>query len=272
MLFLYSGTPGSYKSYHAVCDILRDLRQGYNVIANFPVDFERVGIKLKNNQFIFIKNSDVTVQYFLDFAKENHKKSYKVQTIVYLDEASTMFNARLFNDKGRMEWINFFANHRHFNYNFTLITQMDIMLDKQIRGLIETEVRHRALKNYKLLGLLVNALFHGCYMAVENWYPCKLKVGGSFHVFRKKYAECYDTMALFIDDKSDEIVVSQTDQTVKHDKKEVENNATSDTQIKDKVSSRIRFKKSVNVHNSSNSDNNTDVVDSSNSASDKSSQ
>ncbi len=260
MLFLYSGTPGSYKSYHAVCDILNDLKHGYNVIANFPVNYQKLGINPRG-RFIFIKNSDVTVEYFLNFARENHKKGYKAQTMVYLDEASTMFNARLFNDKGRIEWINFFANHRHFNYNFTLITQMDIMLDKQIRGLIETEVRHRALRNYKLFGFLLNLLFHGCYIAVQMWYPCKLKVGSDFKLFSKKKAQCYDTMALFIDDKSDkQQVIEKVD---KSQNKEVKNNATSEhEQIEG--SGRIRFKKSVDVHSSSDVDGSIDVVDSDN--------
>ena len=76
------------------------------------------------------------------------------------------------------------------------------MLDKQIRGLIEIEFKHRSLKNYKLFGMLLDLIFRGCFMCVEIWYPCKLKTGAMFSVFRKSYAQCYDTMGLFVDTKS----------------------------------------------------------------------
>lgn len=35
---LYSGTPGSYKSYHATADIVHWLGSGRNVISNYPVN------------------------------------------------------------------------------------------------------------------------------------------------------------------------------------------------------------------------------------------
>ena len=119
--------------------------------------------------------------------------------MVVIDEASIKFNSRDFNVKDRMEWIRFFANHRHFNFEIVLIAQQDRMLDRQIRGCIETEFKHRALKNHKLFGRFLNWLFHGCFMCVEYWYPCKLKNEAMFHVFNKRIASCYDTMALFID-------------------------------------------------------------------------
>ena len=33
---LYSGTPGSYKSYHAVSECINALKHGKNLITNFP--------------------------------------------------------------------------------------------------------------------------------------------------------------------------------------------------------------------------------------------
>lgn len=42
---LYSGTPGSYKSYHATEDIIKWLMRGKNVIANFPVDAKNIIVK-----------------------------------------------------------------------------------------------------------------------------------------------------------------------------------------------------------------------------------
>lgn len=202
---LYSGTPGSYKSYHAVAHAIDDLRFGRNVIANFPMDFTPVKLK-KRGIFEYWDNKKITPLNLLKFAKEHHKKSYNAQTVVIIDEASTMFNARDFGRSDRLQWINFLANHRHFNFDFILITQSDKMLDKQIRGLIEQEVKHRAVANYNFITFLFSKFVKGVYATVEYWYPCKMKNGGNFHKFNKNKASCYDTMALFIDNPYEELL------------------------------------------------------------------
>lgn len=201
-IMLYSGTPGSYKSYHAVIQCLNALRFGRNLITNFPLNYKKRIKKPIKGVYECVNNLDLTVDYLIDFAVKHHKPSVHAQTLVVIDEASIKFNSRDFNMKDRMGWINFFANHRHFNFDVILITQQDRMLDRQIRGLIETEFKHRALKNYKFFGWLLNLLFHGCFMCVEFWYPCRLRVGGIFYIFHKRNAECYDTMGLFIDSKN----------------------------------------------------------------------
>lgn len=195
---LYSGTPGSYKSYHATADIISWLRSGKNVIANFPVNTEKYFKRRKNiGSFTFLPNSELTVKYLLEYANKNHKPSRKAQTLVVIDEASIMFNARQFDRKDRMEWVNFFANHRHFNYEFILIAQNDRMLDRQIRGLLEYDYKHRALKNWNLAFALLSFVCKGIFHCVEYWYPCKIKTGTQLKRFNKKIANCYDTMALF---------------------------------------------------------------------------
>lgn len=196
---LYSGTPGSYKSYHAVYRSILWLKTGGNVISNFPLNYSKVIKRPVKGVYEMVDNLSLTVDYLIKFAAEHHKPSVKAQTLVVIDEASIKFNSRDFNVKDRMEWIRFFANHRHFNFEIVLIAQQDRMLDRQIRGCIETEFKHRSLKNYKLFGRFLNWFFHGCFMCVEYWYPCKLKNDAIFHVFNKKIASCYDTMALFID-------------------------------------------------------------------------
>ena len=196
---LYSGTPGSYKSYHAVYRSILWLKTGGNVISNFPLNYGKVIKKPVKGIYEMIDNTSLTVDYLINFAAEHHKRTVKAQTLVVIDEASIRFNSRDFNVKDRMEWIRFFANHRPFNFEIVLIAQQDRMLDRQIRGCIETEFKHRALKNHKLFGRFLNWLFHGCFMCVEYWYPCKLKNEAMFHVFNKRIASCYDTMALFID-------------------------------------------------------------------------
>ena len=197
-IWLFSGTPGSYKSYHAVKEVISWLKSGKNVISNFPVDYGRVGVKPRG-VYEFWKNTDITCNNLLKFAEEHHKPSYKPQTLVVIDEASVFFNPREFGRKDRMQWINFFANHRHFNFEIILITQQDRMLDRQIRGLIEYEVKHRALAKANLITMILSKIFRGLYMTIDIWYPCKMKVTANLNRFHKKVANCYDTMALFID-------------------------------------------------------------------------
>lgn len=200
---LFSGTPGSYKSYHATGEIIEYLKSGRNVIANFPIDYKNVLKKEIKGEFIYIDNLVLTPQYLIEYAKEHHKKNDKCQTLVVIDEASIIFNSREFNRKDRTEWIKFLANHRHLNYNFILISQLDTMLDKQIRGLIEYEYKHRALKRYNFITWLLSKICGGLYMTLEIWYPCKMRIGSRFCKFHKKIASCYDTMALFVGNESD---------------------------------------------------------------------
>lgn len=198
---LYSGTPGSYKSYHATADIVQWLGRGKNVIANYPINVSKYykGRRLKRlGKFVFKPNTELTVSYLLKFAKENHKQGkLKAQTLIVIDEASIMFNARQFDRKDRMEWVNFFANHRHFNFDVILIAQNDRMLDRQIRGLLEYDMKHRALKNWNLAMAIVSLIFRGLFHCVEYWYPCKIKTATHLKRFNKRIANCYDTMALF---------------------------------------------------------------------------
>lgn len=199
-MYLYSGTPGSYKSYHAVSEILKWLSWGRDVIANFPVDPSKFfsGNKLdKLGKFYFIPNTELTVDYLLNHHKNHHKPSIKAQTLVVFDEASIPFNSRQFDKKDRMEWVNFFANHRHFNFDIILICQQDRMLDRQIRSLLEYDYKFRAIKNMNLAMMIASLLCHGLYHIVEVWYPCRMKIDTRLCKFNIKKARCYDTMALF---------------------------------------------------------------------------
>lgn len=195
---LNSGTPGSGKSLHAVSEGLEWLKLGRNLITNFPLDWHKKLKKIKGD-YQFWKNSEITPKHLIEYAREHHKPGTKPQTLVIVDEASIMFNARDFGRKDRMEWIYFLANHRHFNFDIILIAQNDKMLDKQIRGLIEYDIKHRALANYNFITLLISKLCGGLFMTVSYWYPCRAKNGVSMFRFSRSKARCYDTMALFID-------------------------------------------------------------------------
>lgn len=196
MMYLYSGTPGSGKSLKASQDIYRKLRRGGNVIANFNINLDICKGKHSKKvlgDFTFIDNSDLNVNFLLDYAKEHHKENKENQTLIVIDEAQILFNSRSFNAKDRMEWITFFSQHRHLGYNIILITQMDRMLDRQIRGLIETEYKHRKVNNFKMAFLIPFPIF----CQVEYWYPVKEKANVAFFFYSKKFGNLYDTYSMF---------------------------------------------------------------------------
>lgn len=205
-MMLYSGTPGSYKSYHATYDIVKWLGRGKDVISNYPVDVSNFyKHKKKLGNFTFIDNDKLTPDYLRRYAKEHHKRSYNAQTLVVIDEASIMFNAREFSRTDRMLWIKFFANHRHYNFDIILIAQNDRMIDRQVRSLLEYEIKHRALKHWNLAFALLSLVCNGIFHCVEYWYPTKIKTDTQLRKFNQRIANCYDTLALFnLEDTIDE--------------------------------------------------------------------
>lgn len=199
MIWLYTGTPGSGKSYHVCCDVIQKLKRGGNVIANFPVN-ENV-IKRCKGSSLYVDNNDLTPAYLIDHAMKNHKFGKEAQTLVVIDECQIMFNAREFGRKDRRDWVTFFSQHRKLGYNVILITQSDKMLDKQIRALCETEIKHRKMSNYGIAGMLVSLFLGGTvFIAIEYWYGGnKLKLGQQFIKYKKRNAAVYDSYRMFAD-------------------------------------------------------------------------
>ena len=134
------------------------------MIANFPV---KVPKNFKKAKFEYCPNEQLTVQYLLQYNEEMHLPRREHQTLVVIDEAGTIFNSRDWNTKGRMDWLKFFALHRHFGFDFILITQQDNMIDKQIRGLIEFQVVHRKCMSAGIVGPIL-ALLGGNFVAIRR--------------------------------------------------------------------------------------------------------
>lgn len=193
MIYLYSGTPGSGKSYHATVDILRKLRRKTKgkikmnrVISNYSLD-------VKSSDFYYLDNSELTIQYLKEFALKNHVAGVEGQTLVVIDEAQIHFNSRNWNSNSniRMEWLTFFSQHRKYGYNFILIAQYDLMIDKQIRCLIEYQVAHMVINNYfRFLPLKF-------FLAVTRWYGQRMKLAHEIIMFRKKVSAAYNSFATF---------------------------------------------------------------------------
>ena len=191
MIYLYSGTPGSGKSYHAVLKIYNRLRmkKNNNVIANFNLSLPS-GVK---GNFIYLDNSEFTIDYLLSYAKSHHQIGFENQTLVVCDEAQILFNCRDWgtNSKIRMQWIEFFSQHRKYGFNFIMIAQFDKMIDKQIRYLIEYEILHMKMNNFFSF---IPVTF---FLCVQRWYGQRMKIGHEVIPYRKKIAKLYNSYMTF---------------------------------------------------------------------------
>ena len=83
MISLYTGTPGSGKSYHATEKIDIALRRGVNVVCNYSIktNSRHKGI------FVYKKNADLTVDYLMRFAMKFHVPDKESQTVIVIDES-----------------------------------------------------------------------------------------------------------------------------------------------------------------------------------------
>lgn len=195
MIYLYTGTPGSGKSYHAAEVVDRALRRGIPVIANFEVNLNP---KKHKAEFLMIDTLDMTPDTFMRYAEEHFKPGRdEHQGIIIIDEAQIPFNSREGLNRNRMKWISFFSKHRHYFYDIILITQHDRMLDRQIRSLVETEYKHRKLTNFGAKGWFMIVLFHKMFVAVQYWYPIQEKVSAEFFNLRRNVCKLYDTFKRF---------------------------------------------------------------------------
>lgn len=198
MIYLYSGTPGSGKSLHTARVVYYALRRGIPVIANFPINLDRVkGCKA---EFVERDNLSLTPEYLIQYSREyfSDRRVREGQLLLVIDECQLMFNARDWNVKGRDRWLSFFTQHRKYGYDVILIAQFDRMIDRQIRALIEYEQIHRKVSNYGWKGKILSLFCLGnLFVAVKVWYPMKEKVGSEFFVASKKFYSLYDTFGMF---------------------------------------------------------------------------
>lgn len=209
MIYFYSGTPGSGKSLHVAKDIYYRLNKNKkypNVICNFTINLNM--IKNKKAKFTYKDNSDLTVEFLMKYALENHTLGIENQTLVVVDECSVIWNSREWQGAGeeRKNWLKFFVQHRKLGYNFILISQNDRQIDRQIRSLFEYEVKHRKVNNFKIGQLFPMATF----AAISYWYGVNERLGSEFFIYRKKWGNLYDSYGTFeLDNKLSEMIKTE---------------------------------------------------------------
>ena len=209
MVTLYTGTPGSGKSYHSTVDIIGYLKKNKNVIANYELMLNNKRLKIKG-KFTYMRTEDMTASKLVEYAKINHKKNRRGnivegQTLLVIDECSIIFNSREYSRSDRMAWITFLQQHRKLGYNVRLICQQDRMIDRQIRGFVEYEVKHRKMTNFKLAWKIL-ALFKGynLFGAITYWYGNRERIGFEAFSVKRLIADTYNTSLIFGEEEKED--------------------------------------------------------------------
>ena len=209
MIELYSGTPGSGKSLHLARKVRDSLKFSCPVIGTFHINSDMLW-KNSKYPYTYINIYDLTPKFLLDYYQENKdkflKKNIEGSFLLVIDECQRIFNSRTWQEtKNRNDWITFFAEHRHFGFNVILVSQMDIMIDRQIRGLLEYNYLHRKVDNFGLGGKLMS-IFIGNFCVVKTWYAIKgFNLGSEFIRGNKKLYNFYNTFEDFALDGRGEV-------------------------------------------------------------------
>lgn len=200
---LFTGFVGSGKSYAAtkIGINIADAKLGKKwVIANFPIKDKKSKFfkkRKRETRWIYKNNEELTVEFLMQTSIKRGFNKKEGSCLIIFDEASIPFNARSWNDKNRLKWIEFLSQSRKFGYDFIFITQDAKMLDKQIRALCEYEVQHKKLNNmmyFKWLSIFKITLFGG----VAYWNGVKNSKGSlRLYFYSKGVADRYDTLKLF---------------------------------------------------------------------------
>lgn len=201
MIELYSGTPGSGKSLH-VAKIIRERLRMYNcvIIGNFYVNQNTV--KKRKGTYIYVDNSRLyperLIKFAIRYARHKGRRLKEDELYLFIDEAQLLFNSRDWQLIKTSGWVSFYSQHRKLGFYIGLIAQFDRMLDRQIRSLVENEIKHRKVSRAGLFGKLLGFLSgDNLFIYIKIWYPMKQKVYSEFFLGTKKVYDLYDSYGLF---------------------------------------------------------------------------
>lgn len=151
---LITGTLGGGKTLLAVEKAVNHLRRGGHVYTNIEIIAAEVekwlacqGLQFEPERLHVIPNADIK-----QFHKNLERGEPDMRVYVIIDEAGLEFNCRDYRELNR-DLLNFNVLVRKFDICLIYIAQKPEMLDKQFRGLCQTQVDCRNFKHYKIWGV-----------------------------------------------------------------------------------------------------------------------
>jgi zona occludens toxin len=208
MINLYVGTIGSGKSYHALEDIIAALDKGRYVVANFPLNFTDGMIKKGYaERFMYVPDEFLLGEKGVSFLFQLSKKEKFYERfgeggcLVVIDEAGNHYPPEDGAKPEQRLWKLFYTQSRKMGYDFTLVTQDDMGINRTIRKCIEYKVVHRKANNIFPFKFLPFTLF----IFVTYWQQTRERLKSNSTIFVKKFSELYNTDRMFggIDKKFD---------------------------------------------------------------------
>lgn len=198
-IYLYTGTPGSGKSFHMAKGIYLRSQYGHFSICNFEVNTDN--IKKYKGGYVYFPNSELTPRALIQFALQHRGRRARFkegQFVLYIDEAGIFFNSRDWNSPMRKEWLEFFAQHRKYGYTIVLAAQFDRQIDRQIRECVEYEMIHRKINNFGKFGKVAGIFFGGTvFICIQVWRQVRQKISTEWIRYNKRVASIYDTFKIF---------------------------------------------------------------------------
>lgn len=149
-------------------------------------------------KYFYLSNRNFSVKYLYEYASKHHVKGKEGQTLLVIDEAQMLFSPsvvklkRQENVNYRVDWLEFFTQHRRLGYNIILVSQFDRLIDPQVRCLFEYNNIHRKINNFKI-GWIFGLLGISLFISVQYWYGVNQKIGSEFFTYKSKYAKIYDS-------------------------------------------------------------------------------
>lgn len=197
-IYAYTGVPGSGKSLDAASQVRFFLDHGRPVIANFELS-QDAPVR-DRSLFRHVPNSSLDPDALIEFAEvwwgDPRHVFREDGLLLVLDEMQCVWNSRNWSEKGRLAWVEFFSQHRKVGYKVIFIAQSVKMIDNQFRYLIDTEVNHRKISSFGLVGWIASLPFRGnLFLRVSYLYQSSERLGSEWYVARAKDMSMYDSYA-----------------------------------------------------------------------------
>lgn len=194
MIFQYTGTIGSGKTYHALEKIYEHLRKGLYVISNFPLKFTQGMVKRGlADKFLYLPTEFMEdergIAVLMHLSEKYGFDEFKNLCLIVIDEAGDMFPPDQSTSKTQRSWKQFFKVSRHQGYDIILIMQDEKEINRTILSCMEYKIVHRKANNIFPFNLLPFTIF----IHVTYWKQSRQRLKSESSIFVKSFSKLYNT-------------------------------------------------------------------------------